>query len=78
MVVVVAEARMNASCSVFDPGAFTGLALTRLLGGVPSMVESVFLYVFVDARKSGVLSPDPELEPGLLLGREEARRDPWL
>lgn len=42
------------------------------------MVESGFRYVFVEARKLGVLSSGPELDPGLLLGREEAPNEPWL
>lgn len=34
--------------------------------------------MFVEARKLGVVSSGPELDPGLLLGREEARNEPWL
>lgn len=39
--------------------------------GVPSMVDKGFLYVLVEARKLGVLSSGPELELGLLFGRED-------
>lgn len=57
-------------------GVLKGLRLARPLVGVPSMVESGFLYVLVDARKLIALSSMPELEPGLLLGRDGVLFDP--
>jgi hypothetical protein len=75
---LLTDVDLAALCGVCTVGALSDLMLRRPRGGVPWMVESGFLYVFVEARKLGVPSSGPELEPGLLLALDEARKEPWL
>jgi hypothetical protein len=74
------ELRLD-SPGVVCEGVLKDRRLPRLLVGVPSIVESGFLYVFVEARKLIALSSGPELEPGLLSRRDGVLFDPsdwWL